>query len=359
MDNNKRFTSSPSQIKKLRKQISNGYYKKSPLFNWIIFLMAMLFCSALVAMGLHTVVTSDGLTRNYLEALLLFSGIGIILFLIFPFRMIKEYMKRRAMHRRMLENLEKRHGGVDKVLSKIDNLLDSPELVQPYTVTYPKFHIVGDWCIQYHEYKHIVHISEIAAIIGVSGWGRGTYLIYEYDDRTVTHVEFGGEEIWGDVFELFSAVNPDILHSSSLVALPNGNIVATIKAYRKKQYIAIIEAYRNTKSFKESIKPFGWVEHDEGCALLLDVGAYKSEIFETRADEGFEGGGYDWQSLARVFLTEKMPELVETVKFDSEASMFCAYSNKADSLKKFALSFKAAVEDDVLIRDLFSRAELD
>ena len=111
--------------------------------------------------------------------------------------------------------------------------------------------------------------------------------------------------------------------------------------------------------FKEQIKPFGWAEHDSSVSLLLDVGEYKAEVFEARADEGFEGGGYDWESLARVFLNEKMPALAGEIHFDSEGSMFCAYSENAEALKAFALGFKAACEDDKLIRDLFSRAELD
>ena len=112
-------------------------------------------------------------------------------------------------------------------------------------------------------------------------------------------------------------------------------------------------------NFKEKIKPFSWVEYDTGFSLLLTVGEYKNEVFESRADEGFEGGGYDWQSLAQVFINEKMPALVGYVKFDSESSMFCAYSEDADYLKEFALGFKSACEDSDLINDLFSRAELD
>jgi hypothetical protein len=54
-----------------------------------------------------------------------------------------------------------------------------------------------------------------------------------------------------------------------------------------------------------------------------------------------------------------MPELEEVVKFDPEAGMFCAYAEDADALKRFILSFKTACEDDILIRDLFSRAVLD
>ena len=112
--------------------------------------------------------------------------------------------------------------------------------------------------------------------------------------------------------------------------------------------------------FNEMIEPFSWHEHDDSSfSLTLYVGEYKNDIFETRADEGFLGNGYDWESLAHVFLDEKMPELSEIVNFDSESSMFCVYSKNADSLKEFALNFKSACEDDKLIYDLFSRAELD
>ncbi|MEI0559909.1 Imm51 family immunity protein [Brachyspira intermedia] len=58
-------------------------------------------------------------------------------------------------------------------------------------------------------------------------------------------------------------------------------------------------------------------------------------------------------------LDKKVHELKDAIDFDSEASMFCAYSSDIEALKKFALSFKEACEDDKLIRDLFSRAELD
>lgn len=109
--------------------------------------------------------------------------------------------------------------------------------------------------------------------------------------------------------------------------------------------------------FKEKIKPFFWVEHDAGkVSLCLDVGSYKAEVFDTRAGEGFEGGGYDWESLALVFLNERLPELKECIDFDSEAGMFCAYSSNKTALEKFAIGFKDACENDALIQDLFSQA---
>ncbi|OWR31407.1 hypothetical protein CDO73_06665 [Saccharibacillus sp. O23] len=111
---------------------------------------------------------------------------------------------------------------------------------------------------------------------------------------------------------------------------------------------------------ERSMEPFKWVRHDGGKAsVILNAGMYKNEVFEERADEGFEGGGYDWASLAAVFLQEKMPHLVGRVKFDPEADMFAAYSDDPEALELFVYAFKDACEDDALIRDLFSRAELD
>ncbi|MDR2498569.1 MAG: immunity 51 family protein [Tannerellaceae bacterium] len=112
-------------------------------------------------------------------------------------------------------------------------------------------------------------------------------------------------------------------------------------------------------NFKEQIKPFFWVENKGSVSLCLNVGTYKNEIFEARYDEGFEGNGYDWASLAIVFLEEQMPQLANDIEFDPEADMFCAYSDNADALRQFAISFKEACEDDELIADLFSRADLD
>jgi hypothetical protein len=115
----------------------------------------------------------------------------------------------------------------------------------------------------------------------------------------------------------------------------------------------------STNDFETAIKPFVWVEHENSVSVCLSYLAYKSEIFQAREEEGFEGNGYDWGSLASVFLEEQKPELIGIVKFDPEADMFCAYASDVHALKEFVLSFKQACENDEQIRDLFSRAELD
>lgn len=115
----------------------------------------------------------------------------------------------------------------------------------------------------------------------------------------------------------------------------------------------------NNQDFEESIKPFFWTDHEKSASVCLSVGEYKTEIFEKRAGEGFEGGGYDWASLARVFLEEKQSQLTEVINFDPEGSMYCAYSSDKEALKEFSIKFKEACKNETLINDLFSRAELD
>lgn len=116
-----------------------------------------------------------------------------------------------------------------------------------------------------------------------------------------------------------------------------------------------------TEQFKNEIAPFVWVDGLENgnVAVYLYAGEYLQELFDTRADEGFQDSGYDWESLAQVFFDEKCPNLQEKINFDSEADTFCLYSDDKEALADFILQFKRACEDNALITDLFSRAELE
>lgn len=116
--------------------------------------------------------------------------------------------------------------------------------------------------------------------------------------------------------------------------------------------------YNDNEKFKEKIAPFFISEYEGTYSLCLDTGFYLAELFETRADEGFLGNGYDWESLAQVFLDEIYDGDTDDFEFDSEAGMFCVYSEDEASLADFALAFKNTCEDEALISDLFSRAEL-
>lgn len=83
---------------------------------------------------------------------------------------------------------------------------------------------------------------------------------------------------------------------------------------------------KNNKQFL----PFFLVDHGSCFSLCLCVGKYKEDLIEARFDDCFDGSGYAWEALARIFILEIMPEFLDKVKFDSESSMFCAFSDSKD-----------------------------
>ncbi|MFD0589367.1 Imm51 family immunity protein [Paenibacillus sp. GCM10027627] len=158
-------------------------------------------------------------------------------------------------------------------------------------------------------------------------------------------------------FEQAVVLDPEDTHGRTMLETSRN---AAGRTENETISIVSIEQDESLLEANEKVSPFGLVSHSNGSiSMILNVGKYKDEIFQTRAEEGFEGNGYDWGSLAAVFLEEKMPHLVDIVRFDPEASMFAAYSDNREAILHFAIAFKEACEDDSFIKDLFSRAELD
>jgi hypothetical protein len=113
-------------------------------------------------------------------------------------------------------------------------------------------------------------------------------------------------------------------------------------------------------NLEDAIKPFMISVYEDSASLIMtDVGDYKQNIFDERAEEGFQGSGYDWASLAAVFLDERLPQLKDKIGMDPEADMFCVYSKDRKAMEEFAVAFHALCENEAEMRDLFSRAELD
>lgn len=109
----------------------------------------------------------------------------------------------------------------------------------------------------------------------------------------------------------------------------------------------------------KKLAPFILSEGASGMSLLLDAGSYKNEVFKELSKEGSIGNGYEWASLAKIFLSEKLPNLIAEIQFDPEADMFCAYSPNKQALEEFAVAFHAMCEDEGKMRGFFSRAEID
>ena len=104
--------------------------------------------------------------------------------------------------------------------------------------------------------------------------------------------------------------------------------------------------------------------------FLLITGKYESlilsdkdmaarlSVFEERADEGWLGNGYDWTSIAKVLLDEKLSDIQGDVAFDPEAGMFSAHGPLA-ALKRLGQEMKQVFDNETILRDMLSRAELD
>lgn len=109
----------------------------------------------------------------------------------------------------------------------------------------------------------------------------------------------------------------------------------------------------------EQIKPFKLVRGTDSTSLILGAGEWQQAVFDERADDGCQGSGDDWASVAQVFLDDTQPAWQGDIELDPESGMFCAYSNKPESIAAFALAFHAACADTARLRNMLSRAELD
>jgi hypothetical protein len=109
----------------------------------------------------------------------------------------------------------------------------------------------------------------------------------------------------------------------------------------------------------DKIKPFILVVSAHSSSLLLNVGQYKNHIFSELNNSEFCGNGYDWTSLAEFFISERLPHLNSSIRFDSETDMFCARSDNAKSIKEFAVAFHEMCENDELMKALLTCVILD
>lgn len=140
----------------------------------------------------------------------------------------------------------------------------------------------------------------------------------------------------------------------------NGVMMSRIEGneWRSREGMSYEELNKQLEPFKLMV--FDEKTEDVWATLVLWLSEdYKQNVFDTRQEEGFVGNGYDWNSLANVFLEENIPELMEVLSFDSEEGLFSIGSEDVEAVKKFAIGFKALCDDESEMVDLFSRAILD
>jgi hypothetical protein len=112
-------------------------------------------------------------------------------------------------------------------------------------------------------------------------------------------------------------------------------------------------------SFDKEISPFTFLRNAEekNYSLSLETGEYKIECFNKFSNKGFLGNGYDWNAVFKAFVTNKCPEQLNKLTFDSEAGLFCVFTKNRTLLKELAADFKKACEDDVTFINLLKIAE--
>lgn len=112
---------------------------------------------------------------------------------------------------------------------------------------------------------------------------------------------------------------------------------------------------------RETYAPFVLREMDGEASLILADAAFaaKEHVFAERAEDGWSGNGYDWNSVIQVLVTEQLdPAAAEKLDYDPEAGTFAAYGPRPE-LERLAVVAAATYHDDAKLRDALSRAELD
>jgi len=229
-----KFLSTQKEREKLIKQITKNYFSKKLNFGWIYFF-------PFLALGLTpmagSVIFFNAPSSHVFISILI--GVTLITMWFLPLSFLKRRLKLRSDQKGMWRNLDRYHGGIYVALAKIRLLLEDEE-TPLYTIRADNhaFHIIENWYININ-YKDVVHISEIAAI--VSGNGYETYIIFSNERTSMMML---GKYQHDDVFDLIHGINPHVLHTNDKVHIP----VEVKEAHRRKRYSAIVEEHNRRKS---------------------------------------------------------------------------------------------------------------
>lgn len=108
---------------------------------------------------------------------------------------------------------------------------------------------------------------------------------------------------------------------------------------------------------KNIITPFKWIDLEDGHGeVLLNACIYREPFFQ-RHPEQFEsnnGNGYDWEFFAKMYLENCFPEIAGSIQFDSEADMFCMYSDQKSRLEAFSQELKRVTNDLETMEEVWS-----
>ena len=110
----------------------------------------------------------------------------------------------------------------------------------------------------------------------------------------------------------------------------NPNLLLSDLYYKEKEY------NKFDKWFREYLTPFYIMKIDNKYSLTLNQEYFDKDIFKSRHNDNILGTGYDYESLFRTFIDGKLPHLSREFYYDSEAGMFCAYSDDIKAVEELA-----------------------
>lgn len=109
----------------------------------------------------------------------------------------------------------------------------------------------------------------------------------------------------------------------------------------------------------EDLKPFMLFGTSPGSFSLILNDNHMISHQDTFAQHGHEGGGYDWDSIARTVLRLQAPHLDASIKFDPEAGMFCAYGSDEAALRELGLLLLQVYRDGAKMVQIIEAVDPD
>ncbi|NCT90085.1 hypothetical protein GXB85_03825 [Cellulomonas sp. APG4] len=110
-----------------------------------------------------------------------------------------------------------------------------------------------------------------------------------------------------------------------------------------------------------ALAPFRLIGDETYDAVVLsgEGMAERAEVFAEHGDEGaWKGDGYDWTSVARALVAERLPHLEDELSYDPEAGMFLVRGSR-EALEEVGAELAHIHRDEELLRDVLSRAVPD
>jgi hypothetical protein len=112
------------------------------------------------------------------------------------------------------------------------------------------------------------------------------------------------------------------------------------------------------KTDRTTYAPFILMDDEYQTLFLTDTHMVSHfHVFEEH-QQGWLGNGYDWTSVARVVVRERLGHLQSVLDYDPEAGMFSANGPRS-ALEELGKEMLAVYNDKEQLHDLLSRAELD